>query len=109
MNAMPKIVFSRTLTEATWNNTRLIAEDPVAAMRRLKQEDGDDMAMFGSGTIVAQLAPAGLIDTYQIVVNPLILGRGRTMFEGVAESVRLKQTAVRAFKNGNVVVWYAPA
>ena len=109
MNAMPKVVFSRKLTEATWNNTRLIADDPVAAVRRLKQEDGDDMAMFGSGTIIAQLAPAGLIDTYQIVVNPLILGSGRTMFEGVAEPVRLEQTGMRAFKNGNVVLWYAPA
>ena len=109
MNAMPKTVFSRTLKEATWNNTRLISEDPVAAMRRLKQEDGKDMAMFGSGTIVAQLAPAGLIDEYQIVVNPLILGGGRTMFEGVPTPVRLRQTQVRAFRNGNVVLWYAPS
>jgi dihydrofolate reductase len=108
MNAMPKIVFSRKLKEATWNNTRLIADDPVAAMRRLKREDGDDMAMFGSGTIIAQLAPAGLIDEYQIVVNPLILGSGRTMFAGIAEPLRLRQTRVRPFRNGNVVLWYAP-
>jgi dihydrofolate reductase len=109
MNAMPKIVFSRTLKAAAWNNTRLIAEEPVTAMRRLKREDGDDMAMFGSGTIVAQLAPAGLIDTYQIVINPLILGSGRTMFEGMPAPVRLKQTQVRTFRNGNVVLSYAPA
>ncbi len=109
MNAMPKVVFSRTLKKATWNNTRLISDDPVAAMRRLKQEDGEDMAMFGSGTIVAQLAPAGLIDEYQIVVNPLILGSGRTMFEGVPEPVRLRQTQARAFRNGNVVLWYVPS
>ena len=109
MNAMPKFVFSRTLKEATWNNTRLISEDPVAAVRRLKQEDGEGMAMFGSGTIVAQLAPAGLIDEYQIVVNPLILGAGRTMFEGVPKPVRLKQTRVRAFANGNTVLWYSPS
>ncbi len=108
MNALPKVVFSRTLTAATWNNTRLISEDPVAAMRRMKQEDGPDMAMFGSGTIIAQLAPAGLIDEYQIVVNPLVLGAGRTMFDGVPEPVRLKQMRVRAFRNGNVVLWYTP-
>lgn len=109
MNAMPKIVFSRTLREAAWNNTRLIAEDPVTAMRRLKREDGDDMAMFGSGTIVAQLAPAGLVDEYQIVVNPVVLGGGRTMFEGVPAPLRLRQTQVRSFRNGNVVLWYRPA
>ncbi len=108
MNAMSKIVFSRTLKQATWTNTRLFSEDPVTVMRRLKQEDGDDMAMFGSGTIVAQLAPAGLIDTYQLVLNPLILGSGRTMFDGVPVAMRLKRTDVRAFRNGNVVLSYAP-
>ncbi len=108
MNAMPKIVFSRTLKSATWNNTRLIADDPVAAIGRLKHEDGPDMAMFGSGSIVAQLAPAGLIDEFQIVVKPLVLGSGRTMFEGVPAPLRLKQTNVRRFANGNVVLWYAP-
>jgi dihydrofolate reductase len=108
MNAMPKIVFSRTLKTVTWNNTRLIAEDPVTAIARLKREDGNDMAMFGSGTIVAQLAPAGLIDEFQIVVKPLVLGNGRTMFEGVPMPVPLRQTRVRAFRNGNVVLWYAP-
>ncbi len=109
MNAMAKIVFSRTLKTATWANTRLIAEDPVAAIRRLKQEASEDMAMFGSGMIVAQLAPAGLIDEYQVVVKPMILGSGRTMFEGVPGPLWLRQTKVRSFGNGNVVVWYAPA
>jgi len=108
MNAMPKVVFSRTLKAATWNNTRLIAEDPATAVARLKQEDGPDMAMFGSGTIVAQLAPAGLIDEYQVVVNPLVLGGGRTMFEGIPVPLRLRQTKARRFANGNVVLWYAP-
>ncbi len=109
MNALAKIVFSRTLKTATWNNTRLVAEDPVTAIRRLKQETGEDMAMFGSGTIVAQLAPAGLIDEYQVVVKPVILGSGRTMFEGVPGPLWLKRTKVRSFANGNVVAWYAPA
>ena len=109
MNAAEKIVFSRKMKAATWANTRLIADDPVTAVHRLKEEDGDDMAMFGSGSIVAQLAPAGLVDTYQIVVNPLILGGGRTMFEGVPGPIRLRRTQTRTFGNGNVVLWYAPA
>ena len=109
MNAAEKIVFSRRLKKAAWANTRVISEDPVAAMRRLKEEDGEDMAMFGSGTIIAQLAPAGVIDTYQIVVKPLILGSGRTMFEGVRQPIPLRLTQTRSFDNGNVVLWYVPA
>jgi dihydrofolate reductase len=66
------------------------------------------MVILGSGSVVAQLAPAGLIDEYQVVVNPIVLGRGRTMFEGVTEQLRLKRTRTRAFQNGNVLLTYEP-
>ena len=109
MNEMPKIVFSSTLTAASWNNTRLIAGDVVAEATKLKAEPGDDIVIFGSGTIIAQLASAGLIDEYQFVVVPVVLGGGRTMFEGLGRKVDLKLTNSRAFGNGNVVLWYVPA
>jgi dihydrofolate reductase len=105
MNALPKIVFSRTLDKTTWNNTRLIKGDLVTEVRKLK-ESGPDMVILGSGTIVSQLTGAGLIDQYQIILNPIVLGTGRTLFEGVKEKVALKLTKTRAFKNGNVVLWY---
>jgi dihydrofolate reductase len=54
----------------------------AAEMRKMKQEPGRDMVILGSGSIVSQLAQEGLIDEYQIVVNPIVLGAGRTMFEG---------------------------
>jgi len=66
------------------------------------------MVILGSGTIVSQLAKAGLIDAYQIVVDPVVLGRGRTLFEGVEDRIALKRTATRAFGNGNVVLDYEP-
>ena len=106
MNNMPKVVFSRTLNEASWNNTTLVKGDPAAAVRQLKHESGPDMVILGSGTIVAQLARQGLIDGYQIVVNPVVLGSGRTMFEGAPLSLRL--TSTRAFRNGNVLLCYEP-
>jgi dihydrofolate reductase len=109
MNALPKVVFSRTLTEASWNNTRLIKGDLVAEVRKLKAETAVGLALMGSGTIVAQLTAAGLIDEYQVVVNPIILGRGRTMFEGVEQVRPLELTNTRRFSNGNVVLWYRPA
>ena len=109
MNKMPKVVFSRTLDRASWSNTTLVKTDPAAAVRKMKSETGPDMAILGSGTIVTQLAQAGLIDEYQIVVVPVVLGTGRTLFEGVKEKIPLKRTRTRTFGNGNVVIWYEPA
>jgi dihydrofolate reductase len=106
MNVLPKVVFSRTLKAAAWSNTTLVQDDLVGAVRRMKVDGGPDMVILGSGTIVAQLAAAHLIDEYQIALNPTVLGRGRTMFEGVKESPPLKLMGSRAFGNGNVVLSY---
>jgi len=109
MNAMPKIVFSKTLDKVSWSNTTLIKDDPAPAMRQLKKEPGENMVILGSGSIVSQLAQAGLVDEYQIIVNPLVLGKGKTLFATVKERVGLKLTKTRAFQNGNVLLCYAPA
>lgn len=107
MNRSEKIVFSTTLESVGWANTRLLDDDPVDAIRRLKAADGPAMVILGSGSLVAQLAPAGLIDEYQLVVVPVILGAGRTLFEGVEPMLPLQLTHTRAFANGNVVLTYA--
>jgi dihydrofolate reductase len=108
MNNMPKVVFSRTLDHVSWNNTTLVKGDLAAEIRKMKQEAGEGMVIFGSGSVVSQLAQEGLIDEYQIVVNPVVLGAGRTMFEGVKEKLGLKLTRTRAFGNGNVLLCYEP-
>ena len=108
MNNLPKVVFSRTLDKASWSNTRLVKGDLAAEVRKMKQEPGEDMAILGSGSIVSQLAQAGLIDEYQIVIKPVVLGEGRTMFDGVKEKLTLKLTKTRAFTNGNVLLCYEP-
>jgi dihydrofolate reductase len=109
MNKMPKVVFSRTLDKASWSHTTLVKGDLVAEVRKMKQAPGQDMTLMGSGSIVAQLAQAGLIDEYQLVVNPIVLGKGRTMFEGIPEKLPLKPTKTRTFGNGNVLLCYVPA
>lgn len=109
MNDLPKIVFSRTLEEATWKNTRLVKDDPAAEVRRLKSEPGPDMAIMGSGSVVAQLAQTGLIDRYDLVINPLALGSGKTLFDGMTRRLALKLTKTRVFGNGNVLLSYEPA
>lgn len=108
MNNLPKVVFSRTLDKAPWSNTRLVKGDPATEVRRLKREPGEGMAILGSGSIVSQLAQAGLIDQYQIVVKPVALGEGRTMFEGIKQKLSLKLTKTRTFTNGNVLLSYEP-
>src|SRR5262245_40662313 len=108
MNRMPKVVFSRTMDKASWNNTTLVKGDLAAEIRKMKQSVGEDMVILGSGNVVSQLAEEGLIDEYHLVVNPIILGKGRTMFDGVKEKLRLKLIKTRAFGNGNVLLRYEP-
>jgi dihydrofolate reductase len=108
MNNLPKVVFSRTLDEAPWSNTRLVKGDLAVETRKMKREPGQEIVILGSGSIVSQLAEAGLIDEYQIAVNPVVLGSGRTMFEGVKKKLPLKLTKTRAFGCGNVVLHYEP-
>jgi len=109
MNSATKIVFSRTLNKVDWNNTRLVKNDMLSEIRKLKQESGKDLTILGSGSIVSQLAQERLIDEYQILLNPIVIGKGKTMFEGVKDRFSLKLTKTRVFGNGNVLLNYALA
>ena len=106
MNETRKTVFSRTLTEAKWQNSRVVNSDLVTEVRRMKSEAGPDILIMGSGEIVSQLTQAGLIDSYQFVIVPIVIGRGRSLFAGATNRPRLHLTKTRSFGNGNVVAWY---
>ncbi len=108
MNKSEKIVFSRTLKTAGWNNTRLVKDDLTGEIRRLKQLPGRDLTILGSGSIVSQLAQEGLIDEYNFMLNPVLLGRGKTLFAGLSEKMKLKLISTRTFRNGNVHLAYEP-
>jgi dihydrofolate reductase len=109
MNALPKIVFSRTLEQAEWSNTRLVRGDAADEVARLKEQPGGDMIIFGSSDLAASLAPRGLIDEYRIMVNPILLGEGKPLFRGLSGDVPLTLLQARTFGNGNVLLSYAPA
>ncbi len=109
MNNLPKVAFSRTLDKASWSNTRLVRSGMAAEIRKMKNEPGRDMVILGSGSIVSQLTQEGLIDEFQIVMNPIVLGKGRTMFDAVKEKLTLRRTKSRTFGNGNVLLCYEPA
>ncbi|HTF36040.1 MAG TPA: dihydrofolate reductase family protein [Myxococcota bacterium] len=108
MNTLEKIVFSRSLNQADWKNTRLLKSDLLTEMRKLKLQSGKDMVILGSGSLVSQLAEHGLIDEYQILVNPIVIGKGKTMFEGIKGKILLKLTKTRSFRNGKVLLSYEP-
>lgn len=108
MNALPKLVFSRHLESVEWENARLVKGELLTEVPRLKSELGDKpLTILGSGTIVSQLARAGLIDEYHLLVIPTILGSGVSMFDGGSNKLPLTLLRSRAFKNGKVSLSYA--
>jgi dihydrofolate reductase len=109
MNSLQKIVFSRTLNRAAWNNTRLVKENLEEEVRKLKEQPGKGIVLLGSGTIVPQLAQAGLIDEYRIMLNPVVLGAGTPLFKGLGRRLDLQLLSARTFRNGNVLLRYRPA
>ncbi len=108
MNELSKIVFSKTLERADWSNTRLVKGDAVQEVRQLRSQPGKDLYIFGSANLAAALMHAGLIDEYRVIVNPVILGNGQPLFPCVDHQVNLRLLNVRTFRNGNVLLYYAP-
>ena len=109
MNTLPKLVFSKTLASAgwgKWDNASVVKGDLGEAVARLKQQPGKDMAIFGSGAIVAALTGLGLVDEYRLFVVPAALGRGVPLFPA---PVSLKLLRTRALDTGVVQLCYAPA
>jgi dihydrofolate reductase len=106
MNTLPKVVFSNTLQNAGWQNTTLIKGDLPTAITALKQQPGGDIVIFGSGTLLAGLAPLGLIDEYQIVVCPVVLGCGKRLFGD--QPLKLKRVKTTSFLGGSVLIQYLP-
>jgi dihydrofolate reductase len=109
MNKNQKIVFSRSLDNPTWQNTRVVKGNVAAEVRKLKEEAGPPLVVMGSGSIVSLLAAEGLVDDYQLITIPVALGKGRTLFEGAPHPVALKRNNERSFQNGNLLLCYAPA
>jgi len=108
MNNLSKVVFSRTMEKASWNNTKVYKADLLGQVRKMKNGTAENIVIFGSGSIISQLAPEGLIDEYQIILDPVVLGKGRTMFEGIKDKLPLKLLSSRTFNNGNMLLCYEP-
>ncbi len=108
INKADKIVFSKTLKKAEWNNTRIISGNIVEEVKKLKKMPGNNMTLMGSGSILTQFAEQGLIDEYQIMVDPVATGNGTTIFKGIKHNLNLKLIATRTFRSGVVLLSYRP-
>jgi len=107
LNEATKLVFSRTRTDVSWRNSRLLHEFDPREIEAMKRQQGQDMIVFGSGSIVSQLTQHGLIDEYQLVVSPILLGSGRPVISGVSKSLRLDLLEAKKYESGNVMLRYA--
>ncbi|MEJ2635219.1 MAG: dihydrofolate reductase family protein [Calditrichia bacterium] len=105
INSMPKIVFSRTLKEVHWSNTRLIKENMVEEVRNLQQQPGRNLAI-GSISLANTFMKLGLIDEYRLLVHPVILGKGKRLFEELDNRINLKLADTKKFDSGVVVLHY---
>ena len=108
MNRVPKIVVSRTLEKAEWNNARLIKDHVAEEITRLKQQPGKDIGVFGSANLLSTLMRLDLVDEHRIMVNPVILGSGNPLFIKAKGKQNLKLITTRVFGNGNVLLCYQP-
>ena len=108
MNAVPKVVVSRTLERADWHNTSLVREDAVGEVARLKQETGKDLYVFGSADLSASLIGADLFDEYRLGLVPILLGAGNPLFKPGGGRRRLQLLEARALGRGCVLLRYTP-
>lgn len=110
MNSVPKVVVSSTLERADWNNTTLVhGADLEEAVTALKGRPGGEIGLYGSATLTATLLGLGLVDEIRILVNPVLLGAGRSLFSTLAQRVRLELVRSTTFRSGNVLLTYRPA
>lgn len=108
MNNAEKIVFSKTIANAEWKNTRIVKDDIVEKTRKLKIDSTKDMTLLGSGSIVSQFAEKGLVDEYQVMIDPVVIGSGNPIFKAIAQPLYLKLIRTKAFKSGVVLLCYQP-
>jgi dihydrofolate reductase len=106
MNNLPKIVFSKTLNKVEWNNTKLVQEINPERIMRMKKMAGKNIVVLGSGKIVAALTRLGLIDEYRIIVNPVLIGEGISMFQGLGKVQKLKLLDTRQLGSGVAILTY---
>jgi len=107
INASEKVVFSRTRQSVTWTNSRLVPEFDPRQVAALKEQPGRDIMVFGSGSIASLLAEHDLVDEYQLIINPILLGGGQSLMRGVSAPRKVELIESTTYPSGNVKLRYA--
>ena len=108
MNNTPKIVFSKSLAEADWNNTKIVREVNKHDIEELKCGPGNDILIYGSGTIVSQLAKLDLIDEYALMLYPIVLGSGKPLFPNISDRIKFDLIHTESYSCGSNLHIYRP-
>lgn len=112
MNFTPKIVFSKTLEKVeekeNWKNVKLIKDGVKEEIEKLKRKQGKNIAVLGSNNFCITLLELGILDEVRIMLNPVVIGKGTPLFEGISKRVEFKLTKTRNFKSGNILLYYQP-
>lgn len=108
MNEAEKIVFSNTLKKVDWNNTTIMKGNIAEEIRKMKQTPGKNMTILGSGSILTLFAEHGLIDEFQFMLDPVVIGKGTPVFHNINQMLNLKLVSTRTFKSGIILLVYEP-
>ena len=106
INQSEKIVFSKTRKDVTWQNSRILREIDARTIGELKRAPGEDIMIFGSGSVVSRLSELGLIDEYRFIVCPVLLGSGKLLLQGISQRSNLRLVESKASSVGNVMLRY---
>lgn len=106
MNAMPKYVVSRTLERADWNNSSVLSGDVAEEVTALRQQEGGDILVAGSASLVRELIAHDLVDEYRLMVFPIVLGSGKRLFADAAGAPVLKLVDLKRLESGTVILTY---
>jgi len=108
MNSLPKIVFSKTIDKTNWQNTRFFKDNIEEIIKKQKAGSDKNIFVFGSANLSETLIELSLIDEYRMMVAPVVLGQGHTLFSGIKNRINLKLKSAKAFKSGNLLLQYVP-
>ena len=108
LNTMRKVVFSKTLSRVEWNNSVLFDEIDPVEIKKMKQESGRDMVIYGSASIVQTLTNLDLVDRYQLLVFPIVLGSGKSLFHDISHKMKLSLVNARTYPSGVMELSYEP-
>ena len=106
MNSMPKYVVSKTIKTAAWNNSHIISDNILDEIKKLKEKEGGDILVAGSGTLIRFLMDNNLVDQLNLMVYPVVLGQGKKLFEGIKDKKKLKLVDSKSYPGGTVLLTY---